>query len=70
MTGYIISYQTLDEEHSGSVNVNETTTNTIITGLMTGINYSITIVATSSTLPSTEIDAPDITIGTGLIVCV
>ena len=69
VTGYIISYQTLDGGHSGSV-TNETATSTIITGLMTGATYSISIVATSSTLPSTETTAPDITIGTGLIVCV
>ena len=69
VTGYNISYQTLDGGHSGSV-TNETATSTIITGLMTGATYSITIVATSNTLNSTETTAPDITIGTGLIVCV
>ena len=67
VTGYIISYQTQDGGHSGSVNENETASSTIITGLMTGATYSITIVATSSTLPSTETTAPDITIGTGLL---
>ena len=70
VTGYSISYQTQDKKHGGLVNVNETTTSTIITGLMTGATYSITIVATSSTLPSNKITEPDITIGTGLIVCV
>ena len=69
VTGYNISYQTLDGGHSGSV-TNETATSTIITGLMTGATYSITIVATSSTFNSTVTTAPDITIGTGLIVCV
>ena len=70
VTGYIISYQTLDGGHSDSV-TNETATSTIITGLMTGATYSISIVATSSTLPSTKTTAvPDITIGIGLIVCV
>ena len=71
VTGYIISYQTLDGGHSGSV-TNETATSTIITGLMTGATYSITIVATSNTLNSTETTVPDITIGTGLIysVCI
>ena len=63
VTGYIISYQTQDGGHSGSVNENETATSTIITGLMTGATYSVTIVATSSTLPSTETTVPDITIG-------
>ena len=65
VTGYNISYQTHDGGHSGSLNVDETATTTIITGLMTGATYSITIVATSNTLPSTETTAPDITIGTG-----
>ena len=65
VTGYIISYQPQDGGHSGSVNIDENVTSTIITGLMTGATYSITIVATSNTLPSTEITAPDITIGTG-----
>ena len=63
VTGYIISYQTLDGGHSGSMNIYQTATTTIITGLMTGATYSISTVATSSTLPSTETIAPDITIG-------
>ena len=63
VTGYIISYQQQDGVHSGSVNVNETATSTNITGLMTRAKYSINIVATSTTLPSTETTAPDITIG-------
>ena len=65
VTGYVISYQTLDGEYSGPVNENETATSIIITGLMTGATYSISIVAFSSTLNSTETTAPDITIGTG-----
>ena len=64
VTGYIISYQQQDGVHSDSVNVNETTvTSTIITGLMIGVTYSISIVATTSTLPSNVTTAPDITIG-------
>ena len=63
MTGYIISYQQQDGVHSDSVNVNETVTSTIITGLMIGATYSISIVATSNTLPSDETTASDITIG-------
>ena len=72
VTGYNISYQTLDGGHSGSVTENETATSTIITGLMTGTNYSITIVVTSNTLNSTETTVPDITIGIywTIIVCV
>ena len=63
VTGYIISYKQQDGVHSDSVNVNETVISTIITGLMIGATYSISIVATSSTLPSNVTTAPDITIG-------
>ena len=63
MTGYIISYKQQDGVHSDSVNVNDTVTSTIITGLMIGATYSISIVATSNTLPSDETTALDITIG-------
>ena len=67
MTGYIISYKQQDGVHSDPVNVNETTvTSTIITGLMIGATYSISIVATSSTLPSNETIAQNITIGNGV----
>ena len=67
VTGYIITYKQQDGVHSNSVNVNETTvTSTIITGLMIGATYSISIVATSSTLPSNVTTAPDITIGNGV----
>ena len=60
-----MSYQQQDEGHNinGSVNVNNTVTSTIITGLMVGATYSMNIVATSNTLPSPETTAPDITIG-------
>ena len=65
VTGYIISYQQQDGVHSGSVSVDDTAvTSTIIVGLMIGATYSISIVATSNTLPSTETTVPDdITIG-------
>ena len=63
MTGYIVSYQQQDEVHSDPVTVNDTVTSTIITGLMIGATYSISIVATSNTLPSDETTASDITIG-------
>ena len=59
VTGYIISYQQQDGVHSGSVTA---VTSTIITGLMIGATYSISIVASSNTLPSTE-TTDDITIG-------
>ena len=64
VTGYIISYQQQDEVHSDAVT--ETVTSTIITGLMIGATYSISIVATSSTLPSNETIAQNITIGNGV----
>ena len=63
VTGYNISYQALDGGYNGSVNENETATSTIITGLMTGATYSISIVANSNTLPSSETTAQNITIG-------
>ena len=63
VTGYIISYQQQNGGHNGSVTVNDTVTSTIITGLMIGATYYISIVATSNTLPSTEITVTDITIG-------
>ena len=63
MTGYIISYKQQDGVHSGSVNVNETVISTIIIGLMIGATYSISVVATSNTIPSDETTASDITIG-------
>ena len=65
MTGYIISYQQQDGVHSDPVTVNDTAVNSvIINGLMIGATYSISIVATSNTLPSTETTVPDdITIG-------
>ena len=65
VTGYIISYRQQDGVHSGSVNVNETVISTIITGLMIGATYSISVVATSSTLPSNTIPQ-NITIGNGI----
>ena len=64
VTGYIISYKQQDEVHSHSVT--ETVTSTIITGLMIGATFSISIVATSSTLPSNETIAQNITIGNGV----
>ena len=63
VTGYIIYYQQQDGGHNGSVMAGATTTTSIIIGLMTGATYSITMVATSSTLPSTVSAAETITIG-------
>ena len=61
VTGYIIYYQ----HHGGlrlSQTVEATTTSITASGLIAG-TYSITIVATSSTLPSNESAAKSITIG-------
>ena len=63
MTGYIIYYQQQDGGHNGSEMAGATATTATITGLMTGATYSITMVATSSTLPSTVTAAETITIG-------
>ena len=53
MTGYIIYYQQ-DGGERLSQNAVATATTATITGLIAGAAYSITMVATSSTLPSTE----------------
>ena len=63
VTGYIIYYQQQDGGHTGSVTAGATSTTTIITGLMTGATYSISVVATSSMLPSNVTAAVTITIG-------
>ena len=62
VTGYIIYYQQ-DGGRRLSRSVEYTATTTTITGLIVGTNYSITMVATSSTLPSIESEAETITIG-------
>ena len=63
VTGYIIYYQHQDGGHTDSEMTGATATNATITGLMTGATYSITMVATSSTLPSTVTAAETVTIG-------
>ena len=63
VTGYIICYQQQDGGHTGSVMAGANATTATITGLMTGATYSITMVATSSTLPSTVTAEEHITIG-------
>ena len=65
MTGYIIYYQ--QEEEGGqrlSESAEAAATTATITGLIAGATYSITMVATSSTLPSAETAAQTVTIGT------
>ena len=61
VTGYIIYYQQDGGQRlSQSIEANNTVA--VITGLMAG-TYSLTMVATSSTLPSTESAAVTVTIG-------
>ena len=63
VTGYIIYYQQQDGGHTGSKMAGATATTTTITGLITGATYFISMVATSSTLPSTATTSENITIG-------
>ena len=62
MTGYVIYYQQ-DGEQRYSVNAEATATTATITGLMEGATYSIIMVATSSTLPSTVTTIETVTLG-------
>ena len=64
MTGYIIYYQQEEGGQRLSESAEAAATTASITGLIAGATYSITIVATSSTLPSTETAALTVTIGT------
>ena len=61
VTGYTIYYQY--SMALPSMTAEATTTSTTITGLITGVTYSINVVANSTTLPSNVTTAPDITIG-------
>ena len=70
MTGYIIYYQQEEGGQRFSESAEAAATTASITGLITGATYSITMVATSSTLPSTETAALIVTIGTVHITCV
>ena len=64
VTGYTIYYQQQDGGHSGSVEAGQTDTSITIPGLIVGATYSISIVANSSTLPSTVTTGHRATIGT------
>ena len=63
MTGYIIYYQQQDGGHTGSEMAGATATTATIAGLIPVANYSITMMATSSMLPSTVTAAEIIIIG-------
>ena len=62
VTGYIIYYQQ-DGEQRLSLSAESTATIAIITGLTAGATYSVTMTATSTTLPSNEIEAEIVMIG-------
>ena len=64
MTGYIIYYQQEEGGQRLSESAGTAATTAPITGLIAGVTYSIIMVATSSTLPSTETAALTVTIGT------
>ena len=63
MTGYTIYYQQEGVQRS-SASAGASDTFATISGLIEGVTYSITIVATSNTLPSTVTRPQTITIGT------
>ena len=63
VTGYTIYYQQEGGERS-SVSAGASDTSSTISGLIKGATYSITIVASSDTLPSTVTGPQTITIGT------
>ena len=63
VTGYTIYYQQEGGERS-SASARASATSATISGLIEGATYSITIVATSNTLPSTVTSPQTITIGT------
>ena len=63
VTGYIIYYQQQDGGHTGSEMAGANATTATITGLIPVANYSITMMATSSMLPSTVTAAEIIIIG-------
>ena len=63
VTGYIIYYHQQDGRHTGSVMARATATTATIAGLIPGATYSITMMATSSMLPSTVTAAKIFIIG-------
>ena len=63
VTGYTIYYQQQDGGPSGSVEAGQNDTSITIPGLIVGATYSISIVANSSTLPSTVTTGSSVTIG-------
>ena len=64
VTGYTIYYQKQNGGPSGSVEAGQSDTSITIPGLIVGATYSISMVANSSTLPSTVTTGHSATIGT------
>ena len=67
ITGYTIFYQQQDGGHNPrhSLETEETVTSVVITGLMRGATYNISIMTGSNTLPSDVIARPNQTISMG-----
>ena len=63
VTGYTIYYYQIDGGLSGSVTAAETDTSVVITRLIAGANFSISVSADSSTLSSSRSRGPDTLIG-------
>ena len=61
VTGYTVIYQQIDGQLNGSVTAKNTDTINI-TGLIAGANFSIGVLANSSTLPSIVTHGPNVTI--------
>ena len=63
VTGYVIYYQQQNGERRISESAGASSSTLTISALIAGATYSFTMVATSSTLPSTETAALTLTIG-------
>ena len=63
VTGYTIFYQQRNGKNSGLLTVERTDTSAIITGLTAEATFSISVSATSDTLPSTTTQGKEILIG-------
>ena len=62
VTGYTVIYQEIDGGLSGSVTTAETNTSVVITAIIAGATFSISVSADSITLPSTLAHGPNVTI--------
>ena len=64
VNGYTIYYRKLNGDNTGSITAEGNDTSATISELDFGVTYTINISANSSTLPSTVITKPNITLGT------